>query len=245
MIRAHLATFPPRAAVLERTLASILPQVDRLFLCLNQHDAVPAAIAADDRITAIIPDRDLKDAGKFAFVPDDDDIVFTIDDDILYPPDYVARTVAAFDLLPGEDHVLGYLGNAWMAKGREGLTGWKTFMYHKRAPHVVKVDVLGTGTACMRGRHLPRLDEIADAAGFVDLRHARLHTQAGRRMWSLPRAEDWMQSLMTEDLKATALFTTVALARDAAMTQEMHRMLAERGPHSGLQLAQLRNRGLL
>lgn len=245
MIRAHMATFPPRSAILMQTVASLLPQVDRLFLCLNQHDAIPPALAQDDRITAMIPDRDLRDAGKFAFVPDDDDIVLTVDDDILYPPDYVARTLAQFDQLPAERHVLGYLGNAWMAKGKLAQEGWKNFMFHKRAPHAIKVDVLGTGTTCQLGRHLPRLDQIEGAAGFVDLRHARLHTQAGRWMWSLPREEGWMASLMTDDLLPSSLFTTVNRARPRPMMDELRALLAERGPHSGQQLSRLRSAGLL
>lgn len=245
MIRAHMATFPPRSAVLAQAVASLLPQVDRLFLCLNQYDAIPAALAQDDRITAIIPDRDLRDAGKFAFVPDDDDIVLTVDDDILYPPDYVARTLAHFDGLPPERHVLGYMGNAWMAKGKLGHEGWKNFMFHKRAPHAIKVDVLGTGTTFQLGRNLPRLDQIEDAAGFVDFRHARLQGQAGRWMWSLPREEGWMASLMTDDLMPSSLFTTVNRARPRPMMEELRALLAERGPHSGQQLSRLRSAGLL
>jgi hypothetical protein len=44
--------------------------------------------------------------------PADDDIVFTIDDDIVYPPDYVNQTMTFFQQLPADKHVLGYMGNA-------------------------------------------------------------------------------------------------------------------------------------
>lgn len=91
MIRAHMATFPARAGILMQAVTAILPQVDQLFICLNQHDAVPPQLGDHDRITTLIPDRDLKDAGKFAFLPGDDDIVFTVDDDILYRHCCVSR----------------------------------------------------------------------------------------------------------------------------------------------------------
>lgn len=245
MIRAHLATFPPRAGILMQTVASILPQVDRLCICLNGYDAIPDALAKDDRIEAMIPDRDLKDAGKFAFPPADDDIVLTIDDDILYPPDYVTRTIAFFRTLPADRHVLGYLGNAFVIKDDSGRRGWKNWMFHKRAPHVVKVDILGTGTTCQLGRNLPRLDQIEDAKGFVDLRHARHHAQAGRWMWIVPRDNGWLTSTMTQDLEATGLFHTVNLARPPAMQDELRALIAGIGPHSGEQLARLRAAGLL
>ena len=107
MIRAHLATFPIRAGILMQTVATILPQVDRLCICLNEYDAIPPELADHDRIEAMIPDRDLKDAGKFAFDVAPDDFVFSIDDDILYPADYVARTLRVFDSLDPGQNVLG------------------------------------------------------------------------------------------------------------------------------------------
>lgn len=245
MIRAHLATFPPRAGILMQTVASILPQVDRLCICLNGHDRIPDALAADDRIEAMIPDRDLKDAGKFAFRTADDDMVFTIDDDIVYPPDYVSRTMAFFDDLPADRNVLGFLGNAWVAKDDKGQQGWKNWMFHKRAPHMLKVDILGTGTACQLGRNMPRLDQIEDARGFVDLRHARHHAQADRWMWVVPRQNGYLTSTMTGDLERTGLFHTVNLARPPAMVAELRALMAELGPHSGEQLARLRAAGLV
>ncbi|MBM3606414.1 MAG: hypothetical protein FJX25_17320 [Alphaproteobacteria bacterium] len=57
--------------------------------------------------------------------------------------------------------------------------------------------------------NLPRLAQIEDAAGYVDLRHARLHHQADRWMWIVPRQEGWLTSTMTDDLQASSLFQTV------------------------------------
>lgn len=245
MIRAHLATFPPRVGILMQSVNSILPQVDRLCICLNGYDSIPPELADDARIEAMIPDRNLKDAGKFAFAAADDDMVFTIDDDIIYPTDYVTRTMSFFDQLPVDRHVLGYMGNAWVAKDKRGGRGWKTYMFHKRAPHLVKVDVLGTGTTCMLGRNLPKLDDIEDASGFVDLRHARLQTQAGRWMWAVPREHDYLVSTMTEDLTESGLFHTVNQQRPAPMVTELAALIAEIGPHSGEQVARLRAAGHL
>lgn len=245
MIRAHMATFPPRAGVLMGAVASILPQLDRLFICLNGYEAVPPQLADHDRITAVIPDRDLRAAGKFAFPVQPDDIVFTIDDDIVYPPDYVAHTLSFFDRLPPDHHVLGYHGNAWTRRGKPEREGWKTFNFRKRAPHLTKVDILGTGTTCQLGRHMATLDQLDGMFGSVDPRHARLHNQAGRWMWILPRADDWMVSTMTEELLATSLFTTVNRARPPELVAEWRRLLAERSPHSGQPFGRLHKDGLI
>lgn len=237
VIRAHMASFPPRAGIVMAAIDSLLPQVDRLCLCLNGHGAVPPALAGHDRIEVLIPPADLKDAGKFAFPVADDDVVFTVDDDIIYPPDYVARTLRGFDDVDPGRNVLGYMGNAWVSKPGSGNHGWRNYMFHKAAGQIFKVDVLGTGTACQLGRNLPALADIVTAAGFVDLRHARLHGRAGRRMWVLPRGDDYLRRNLPEDLAGTSLFQTVNRARNPAMMDELARVLAERSAHSGQKLA--------
>ncbi|WP_299907847.1 hypothetical protein [uncultured Paracoccus sp.] len=242
MIRAHLATFPIRSGILMQTVRTILPQVDRLCLCLNQYSAIPAELADDPKIEAMIPERDLKDAGKFAFAPAPDDIVFTIDDDILYPPDYVARTLAGFDDLDPGQNVLGFQGNAWVHKKQTDEWLWRNFLFHKPAQHITKVDILGTGTACMLGRNLPALDEVISAAGFVDLRHARLHARAARSMWILPREKDEIASNMQHAYWRTSLFNSVHRARPPEMQREHQLMMQERTAHSGLKLEQVLKR---
>lgn len=242
MIRAHLATFPIRSGILMQTVQTILPQVDRLCLCLNQYQAIPPELADHGKIEAMIPDRDLKDAGKFAFPPGADDLVFTIDDDILYPPDYVARTLSAFDQLDPAANVLGFQGNAWMFKKQVNDWQWRNFLFHKPARHITKVDILGTGTACQLGRNFPTLEDMVSAAGFVDLRHALLHARAGRSLWILPRETDEIASNMRDDLRQTALFQSVHRARPPEMLREHRLMMQARAPHSGLKLEQVLKR---
>lgn len=245
MIRAHLATFPARAGIVMRTIASILPQVDRLCVCLNQHQRVPEALADDPRIEVLIPDRDLKDAGKFAFPAAPDDVVFTIDDDILYPPDYVARTLSFFDKVDPGHHVLGHLGHLFQRDPRTGQWGWKNWMFQKRAGRMIKVDLVGTGTSCQLGRNLPPLEAIEDAAGFVDLRHARLHHEAGRWLWLVPHERDWMISTMTPDLDASSLFRTVNARKGEAVLAENRAMLLSRTRHGGQTFRALRQQGVI
>lgn len=239
MIRAHMASFPPRAEILMQAVTTILPQVDRLYLCLNEYDSVPPVLGDNDKIVAVIPGTDLKDAGKFAFAAKPDDMVFTVDDDILYPPDYVTRTLAAFDQLDPAENVVGYLGHAWVLKQQSGKYGWRNFMFQRGMQHITKVDVLGTGTTCQLGRHLPALNDMITAAGFVDLRHARLHHRGGRSMWILPRDEGALVNNMRPDLQETSLFRTVNRRMPPVMMLEQRLMMQERQPYSGLKLHQV------
>lgn len=234
MIRAHLATFPPRAGILMQAVNSILPQVDRLCICLNGYDRVPEELGDLPKVQAMIPETDLKDAGKFAFPVGSDDLVFTIDDDIRFPPDYVARVLKTLDHIGAEQNVVSHLGHAFVLKGATGRPGWKNYAFNRRVPQLFKVDLVGTGVSCQLGRHLPGLDEMIGAAGFVDMRHARLHQSAGRTLWVHPHDDAEIVSLMTDALYDGSLFKTVHLARHPAMRAELQRLYSVLTPFSGL-----------
>lgn len=234
MIRAHLATFPPRAGILMQAVQSILPQVDRLCICLNGYDRIPEEIGDLGKVLAMIPETDLKDAGKFAFKVADDDFVFTIDDDIVYPPGHVERMLRPFDMIDPTKNVLGLFGNVFGPKGPEKIPGWRTFPFTKPVAQTFKMDVLGTGTTCQLGRALPGLENMKSSAGFVDIRHAILHHQANRSLWLVPHGEDALLGILPEDLKSTSLFETVNRTRHPDMMAELKKLYPLLTPFSGL-----------
>ena len=99
MIRASLASIPERERSLQQTVASLLPQVDRLGVYLNGYDSVPDFLH-DPRIDVARSEEtgDRGDAGKFFWSDAGDfDYHLACDDDLLYPPDFAATMVAACD----------------------------------------------------------------------------------------------------------------------------------------------------
>ena len=93
MIVANLATYPPRRDGLLKVVASLSPQVDRLNVVLNEYAGTVGELAAYGNVEQILPPADLKDTGKFWPDCRGAEFVFLVDDDILYPPDYVAQTL--------------------------------------------------------------------------------------------------------------------------------------------------------
>jgi len=89
-----IATMPSRSATLASVIAAVLPQVDRLYVFFDRHDAVPAAYAGHDKIAALLPAQfgDLASGGKFLGLAlhSEPCHYFCFDDDIAYPPDHVA-----------------------------------------------------------------------------------------------------------------------------------------------------------
>ena len=98
-ITATMATMPGREQSLEETVRSILPQVDELHIYMNNIKSYPF-FAGDPKIKLYFSEEhhgDLGDAGKFYTADKIKGYHFTIDDDLIYPPDYVNTMVAAIE----------------------------------------------------------------------------------------------------------------------------------------------------
>lgn len=144
-----IAAIPARKEALEKTVASLLPQVDEIGVYLNGWDDIPEFLA-DPKIKVATSQEfgNIGDAGKFFWVNDYRGFYFTCDDDIIYPPYYVER-------LKGKLREYGYRAAVgWhgsMIKGT--FTSYYTtasrrvfgFQFHR--PWDTPAHVLGTG--CM------------------------------------------------------------------------------------------------
>ena len=88
-----MATMPSRAHTIGTVLASILPQLDRLFVFFDKYEDAPHAFTSHPKVVPLTPPRfgDLAGSGKFLGIQlhHDPCLYFCFDDDILYPPDYV------------------------------------------------------------------------------------------------------------------------------------------------------------
>jgi hypothetical protein len=95
-IAVGLASIPDRIHQLFATLLSIIHQVDHIYVYLNNYESIPDFLDhAKISVYTSETHGDLGAAGKFFKI---DDIktgyYFTIDDDIIYPSDYVERIVS-------------------------------------------------------------------------------------------------------------------------------------------------------
>ena len=94
MIVASMASIPSRSKNLPAVVYSILPQVDKLHVFLNGYGDVPPILNNPKIVVARSQDHgDLSDAGKFFWCEEIEGYHFTIDDDIIYPRDYVQTMI--------------------------------------------------------------------------------------------------------------------------------------------------------
>lgn len=113
MIIANLATYPKRHQFLQQIVEAVAPQVDRLNIVLNEYKKVPTELKSFPNVNPIIPPEDLKDTGKFFPDVSKAELVLLLDDDILYPSDYVEQTVSRYQALGDQPIIASYHGSVY------------------------------------------------------------------------------------------------------------------------------------
>lgn len=90
-----MATMPERVEVLKNTVNSLLPQCDELHIYLNNFTNIPEFLQ-DFKIICHLSnlcEGDLGDVGKFYGLQNKIGYLFSVDDDLIYPPDYVQKMI--------------------------------------------------------------------------------------------------------------------------------------------------------
>ena len=189
-----------------RTVGELLPQCDRMYLYLNGYDEVPAellAVPGHEKLSIVLGNgKDAPDKGsqgKFHWVGVDDGYYLTVDDDIVYPQDYVESVVVGIERY-ARKAVVGYHGTIFkLAGGRP--TSLPRFMrdsrvlyrYDSAIPRDVAVHMLGNGVAGCHARTLGLTPDVCcgplhsgddeDLAVWAQAHGVPLVRLAGRNGW--------------------------------------------------------------
>ena len=118
-----IATFKGREETLQRTIDSLNGQVDEIIIYDNDKN------------------KDITDLGKFYGLKDNV-YYFSCDDDIIYPSDYVQRTIEEI-----EKHkcIVTYHGRKLKGKGLNYYTGHESYSAFRNVLDTKFIDIAGTG----------------------------------------------------------------------------------------------------
>jgi len=198
-----MATYPPRKKCLLEVIPNIVPQCTKLFVYLNEYEDVPKIL--EHPKIKVIMGKDhghCGDIGKFHFVDKVDGYYFTVDDDIIYPPDYTQRMVGLIDqykqkVVVGVHGCVLNLKNMWNYYRARNLTNYRSRLDAPRSVHVI-----GTGTAAFHTSTIKLSRETFKEKNMADIWFA-LEGQKQRIPFVLiPRKAFWLND------SPTALTTT-------------------------------------
>lgn len=195
-VRAGVASVPARVEHLAVMLGSILPQVDAVTVYLNGYgDDVPTFLD-DPKITVVRSEEhgDLRDSGKFWGLAEPFDYYFSVDDDILYPANYVSELVERIEAYDRKK-VVGVHGSQLRRDFASYIRDRDVHHCAAALGEDTKVDVLGTGTAAFHKSTL-RLT-LADFTrhGMTDLWFSKACHDQGIERIAVARRKNWITVL--------------------------------------------------
>lgn len=193
---AGIASIPARGQSLRQAIESICHQVDHVEVVLNGYKAVPDWLR-HERITVTTSQDvgDHADNAKFMGMERYDEcIYFAIDDDILYPADYVARMLECMSRYGGRAAV-GVHGS-FVPKRPGTFLGRRVFCFWDLLPFDAPCSYAGTGTIALSRHMMPAspLSLFTDT-GMSDLFVASSLKRRGIPVICIDRPEGWLRKI--------------------------------------------------
>lgn len=202
-VQLSLCSIPERAEQLQQVLSALAPQVDRIHLYLDRYRQAPAFLEHwRPKLQVVISSEQpgLRDNGKFlplAALAEEPCWLLTVDDDIAYPPDYVATLLKRLEHY-GREAVLGVHGVLLpeQAEGYFSANYRKVHSFSKGLEADALVNVLGTGTMACHSSLLSGLNLGHFAQpGMADLYLACWCKQQQIPMVAIARHSSWLEQL--------------------------------------------------
>jgi hypothetical protein len=221
---AGMATMPSRAHTFRKAFSSIVGQVDRLYLYLDGHAEVPDFVRSDQRVTPILSRNQpgLHANGKLLGLCHEQGpyLYVCVDDDFLYPSDFVARLKAGLAAENGHA-IVGYHASILERPLLRYHRNRRVLHYSARVPTKREVDVLGTGAVMFSSAALHFDVRAWPWVNMVDLGLAIEAASAGLPLICLSRRRNFIRVLEQE--QADSIF--LAMQRDDSRQTDLARQL--------------------
>lgn len=176
-IIAGMATTGNRAEQLHRAIDSLSTQVDELVLYDNSQG----------------PDK--TDLGKFygLTLQSEPCIYFSVDDDIIYPQNYVSETLRRLEQFSFAA-IVTYHGRILYGPGRDYYHGHRAFSCRYSSDIMTRLDVAGTGVSAFSTEYFNPLELHADPVTRAsDLVFSLAAAKAEKNIIHLPHRAGWLQ----------------------------------------------------
>lgn len=200
IITANIATYPARAESLKRMLKSIEGQFDEVRICYNESTQGNESIFAwnyckDSRMMTYEPDINLTDNGKFYAldVIKEPEYYFTLDDDLIYPPDYVKKTIKALQMYGG---IITHHGRILNGLDLDYYYAHQIYPCLQDVHTTVKLDVCGTGVTAFdtRNFHPKGLAHSKDKR-MSDLIFSLEAAKQNKQIGIIPHKTGWIKAI--------------------------------------------------
>lgn len=198
-----MATFPGRFSLIKPVIESISPQLDHLYIYVNETAEGFPDVSHLGNVT-VLDGRDhmgdLSANGKiYPIRYIRDSIILTLDDDFVYPPDYVSTYVDLLEKFNGKCLVTTH----------GGILSPKVDWYYERTlvmastqgvPRMQLCSLVGSGTSGFDQKAFDLNPEDFMSEIMVDLRMSIMARMQGLPIWIVPRPAGWLEHIKSDGL---------------------------------------------
>lgn len=171
MVTANIASTPDRADKLYHTVFSLLDQVDKINICLNNYTSNPFDFMDMNRhkVNVIFKDNELGDAGRYHFLEETDGWYFTCDDDIIYPKYYCEETIQR--MVENDYKYVSYHGRNFDSFPLDSYYNdtCKKYRCLDVVHEDIKVQFAGTGVSCFNTNDFKPTIDIFKRSNMADI----------------------------------------------------------------------------
>lgn len=193
---ATIATMPSRLETFSKVFPAVHAQVDHMYVYLDGFEEVPEFLQQADRVSVYRAEQvgDLHASSRYLCVRElgEPSIVISVDDDIIYPPDYVEQLVAALDQVNGRA-VVGVHGRVFLPPHRSYARDVWCSAFFSKSAEMRHMHELGAGTCCFRSDVLDIDPRIWKRYNMEDIYLAIEAQRRGLPRLSIPRALNWLR----------------------------------------------------
>ncbi len=195
-IVAGVASFKKRKEIFKTTIESILPQIDHLYAYLNRYDDVPDYLIHSKITVFRSQDYDDLSANGKIFILDKlhSCYFFALDDDILYPPDYVKRMISCLNKYNNKVGVVVH-GSIFPKQVKWYFERYSLYPFQHALEQDKFVTLIGSGTFAFHTDTLKT--KFTDFYGkvMVDLKFSILAKQQRVPLVCISRPKLWLKAL--------------------------------------------------
>jgi len=199
MVTVQIASIPEREEILEIVVDSLREQAQQINVMLNNYLKTPDFLKRS-WINVKHLDNSKGDGAKFYGLSEAQGYVFTCDDDLIYPENYVELTVN--ELKKYENRViLSHHGRIMQEKPvRNSYTDRKAaFHWNVEQLHATELSIGGTGVMCWHSDHFfPDYDKIT-IKNMADIWIAKFAKEQGVKIMLCPHPDQWIEYLHPKD----------------------------------------------
>jgi len=194
MTTAHIASLPERITTLEKTVNSLIDQVDMIYVALNNYETIPEFLK-HDKIKATLEENLLGDAAKFLRVSDVEGYVLVCDDDLIYPSNYACYMRWRIDEY---NCVVSLLGKVYSNRPIKSFRNGYTELYRclGEVDNDHEVDVCGTGAMAYHTKDINVNVSDFPMRNMADIWMARIAKQQGVKLMAVAHPANYVKHVL-------------------------------------------------